>query len=46
MIETDIDHENPGFKFHVTIKDGCDGMGDVSGYKEKGDTSLPDKAFR
>ena len=32
--------------FKVYIKDGCDGMGDVSVYKGKGDRALPDKAFR
>ena len=31
---------------HVLIKDGGDGLGDVSQYKEKGDRSLSDKAFR
>ena len=30
---------------HVLIKDGGDGLGDVSQYKEKGDRSLSDKAF-
>ena len=30
----------------TTVKDGADGMGDVSIIKEKGDRILPDKAFR
>ena len=30
----------------TTIKDGSDGLGDVSEYIEKGDLSLPDKAYR
>lgn len=31
---------------HTTVKDGCDGMGEVSIYKEKDFKMLPDKAFR
>ncbi|CAH3029727.1 unnamed protein product [Porites evermanni] len=31
---------------HALIKDGGDGLGDVSQYKEKGDRCLSDKAFR
>ena len=31
---------------HTVIKDGADGLGEVSVYKEKGDKFLPDKAFR
>ena len=31
---------------HVLIKDGGDGLGDVSQYKEKGDTFIEDKAYR
>lgn len=29
----------------TTVKDGADGMGDVTVYKETGDRFLPDKAF-
>ena len=32
--------------FLTTVKDGCDGMGEVSVYKEKDFKMLPDKAFR
>ena len=32
--------------FKAFIKDGADGLGDVSVYKEKRDRPLPDKAFR
>ena len=32
--------------YKVFLKDGCDGMGDVSIYREMGDRGLPDKAFR
>ena len=32
--------------YKVFIKDGCDGMGDVSVYRGIGDRVLPDKAFR
>ena len=32
--------------FHTTIKDGGDGLGSVSVYKEKADQFLPDKALR
>ena len=30
----------------ITVKDGADGMRDISVYKETGDRFLPDKAFR
>lgn len=39
-----LDHK--GVIFHTTVKDGCDGMGEVSIYKEKDCKTLPDKAFR
>ena len=32
--------------FHTTVKDGGDGLGSVSVYKEKADRFLPDKALR
>ena len=32
--------------YKAFIKDGADGLGDVSVYKEKSDRPLPDKAFR
>ena len=38
--------ESKNVSFITTVKDGGDGMGDVSVYKEKGLTMLPDKAFR
>ena len=31
---------------HVLIKDGGDGLGDMSQYKEKGDRFIEDKAYR
>ena len=37
--------DDPDFIFRVTIKDGADGMGSVSIYKEKLDSYLPDNAF-
>ena len=32
--------------YKVRIKDECNGVGDVSVYKGKGDRALPDEAFR
>ncbi|KAK3089331.1 hypothetical protein FSP39_002772 [Pinctada imbricata] len=48
-IESELDLLNADSSdtiLHVVIKDGCDGMGDVSVYKEKDCKTLPDKAFR
>lgn len=49
---TEIDRglENLGITnnplLHVLVKDGGDGLGDVSQYKEKGDRFIEDKAYR
>jgi hypothetical protein len=45
LMEKHIDI-TPQQLFKVFIKDGGDGLGDVSIYKEKGDKALPDKALR
>ena len=37
--------DDPSIIFRVTFKDGADGMGSVSIYKEKLDSYLPDNAF-
>ena len=37
--------DDPNITFRVTIKDGADGMGSVSIYKEKLDSYLPNNAF-
>lgn len=34
------------FLYKVFVKDGCDGMGDISVYRQISDRRLPDKAFR
>jgi len=41
-----IDPADSSLLYITTIKDGGDGMGDMSVYKEKNDRFLPDKAFR
>ncbi|XP_078608410.1 LOW QUALITY PROTEIN: V(D)J recombination-activating protein 1-like [Branchiostoma floridae x Branchiostoma japonicum] len=41
-----LDPTNPSIIIHTLVKDGADGMGEVSVHKEKADKSLPDKALR
>lgn len=41
-----IDPYDPTILLKTYIKDGADGLGDVSVHKEVGDRYLPDKAFR
>ena len=41
-----IDPKNKDLFIKVTVKDGADGLGDISEYKQKSDTFLPTKAFR
>ncbi|XP_072029739.1 V(D)J recombination-activating protein 1-like [Amphiura filiformis] len=41
-----IDPTDKDVIFRVTVKDGADGMGSVSQYKEKSESLLPDNAFR
>lgn len=41
-----FDVNNEDLIIHTIIKDGADGMGDVSIHKEAADRFLPDKAFR
>ena len=41
-----IDPLDPSLLLKTFIKDGADGMGDVSVYWEKNENSLPNKAFR
>ena len=41
-----IDPKNKALFIKVTVKDGADGLGDVSEYKQKSDTFLPTKASR
>lgn len=44
--QCNIDPCDPSILFVTTVKDGGDGLGAVSVYKEKSDRILPDKAFR
>ena len=41
-----LDPKDETLLLYATFKNGGDGMGDVSVHKEKGDSALPDKAFR
>jgi hypothetical protein len=44
--ENNIDSSDPTLLLKTCVKDGADGLGDVSVYKEVSDRFLPDKAFR
>ena len=44
--EANIDPLDPSLLLKTFIKDGADGMGDVSVYWDKSDCELPNKAFR
>ncbi|XP_063954560.1 V(D)J recombination-activating protein 1-like [Lytechinus pictus] len=46
LAENGLPTDDPETIIYTTIKDGADGMGDVSVYKTVADTYLPDKAFR
>ena len=46
MKEYDIDTEDENIVITTTVKDGANGMGDVSVFSEVGDRFLPDKALR
>ena len=46
LSDHNIDMLTADLSFITTIKDGGDGMGEVSIHKEKSDQMLPDKAFR
>jgi hypothetical protein len=46
MKENGLDPTDQEVLFRVTVKDGADGMGSVSQYKEVADKNLPDNAFR
>jgi hypothetical protein len=44
--QQNIDSHDPTILLKTYIKDGADGLGDVSVHKELGDRYLPDKAFK
>ena len=44
--KANVDVSDQNIVFSVTVKDGADGMGDVSRHTEMSDRYLPDKAFR
>lgn len=46
LLENNIDSNDADRVIHTIVKDGADGMGDVSIHKESSDRFLPDKAFR
>ncbi|KAK3100740.1 hypothetical protein FSP39_024522 [Pinctada imbricata] len=46
LSRNNLDPNDPNILLKTYIKDGADGMGDVSVYWEKSQCALPDKAFR
>ena len=46
LVKLEMDPTDLSLQFRATVKDGCDGMGDISVYRQKTDVTLPDKAFR